>query len=147
MDMYGASPGRFDVTGESRRVRGGQHRDDAWNYLLRGTMSVTAAAKAFGDAALVSEIHNAQPSSARLLAYRELNLTLITARKFDQRIVIGSDTIMRKWAARPFLHGRRRFGRELAMSRFLQQRAGEVIEQLTARSAVSLHDRDPSHRG
>ena len=92
MDMYGASPGRFDVTGESRRVRGGQHRDDAWNYLLRGTMSVTAAAKAFGDAALVSE-HNAQPSSARLLAYRELNLTLITARKFDQRIVIGSDTI------------------------------------------------------
>jgi hypothetical protein len=68
--------------------------------------------------------------SARLLAYRELNLTLITARKFDQRIVIGSDTIMRKWAARPFLHIRRQFGRELAMSRFLQQRAGEVIEQL-----------------
>ena len=55
---------------------------------------------------------------------------------------------MRKWAAaRPFLHGGRQFGRELAMSRFLQQRAGEVIEQLTARSAVSLHDRDPSHRG
>lgn len=62
--------------------------------------------------------------------HRELNLTLIIARKFDQRIVIGSDTIMRKWAARPFLHGRRQFGRELAMSRFLQQRAGEVIEQL-----------------
>ena len=79
--------------------------------------------------------------------HRELNLTLIVARKFDQRIVIGSDTIMRKWAARPFLHIRRQFGRELAMSRFLQQRAGEVIEQLTARSAVSLHDRDPSHRG
>ena len=79
--------------------------------------------------------------------HRELNLTLIVARKFDQRIVIGSDTIMRKWAARPFLHSRRQFGRELAMSRFLQQRAGEVIEQLTARSAVSLHDRDPSHRG
>ena len=33
------------------------------------------------------------------------------------------------------------------MSRFLQQRAGGVIEQLTAQSAVSLHDRDPSHRG
>ena len=79
--------------------------------------------------------------------HQELNLTLIVARKFDQRIVIGSDTIMRKWAARPFLHGRRQFGRELAMSGFLQQRAGEVIEQLTARSAVSLHDRDPSHRG
>jgi hypothetical protein len=79
--------------------------------------------------------------------HQELNLTLIVARKFDQRIVIGSDTIMRKWAARPFLHIRRQFGRELAMSRFLQQRAGEVIEQLTARSAVSLHDRDPSHRG
>ena len=47
---------------------------------------------------------------------------------YRQRIVIGSDTIMRKWAARPFLHIRRRFGRELAMSRFLQQRAGEVIE-------------------
>ena len=62
--------------------------------------------------------------------HRELKLTLIIARKFDQRIVIGSDTIMRKWAARPFLHGRRQFGRELAMSRFLQQRAGEVIEQL-----------------
>ena len=79
--------------------------------------------------------------------HRELNLTLIVARKFDQRIVIGSDTIMRKWAARPFLHIRRQFGRELAMSRSLQQRAGEVIEQLTARSTVSLHDRDPSHRG
>ena len=36
---------------------------------------------------------------------------------------------------------------EPGRSRFLQQRAGEVIEQLTARSAVSLHDRDPSHRG
>lgn len=68
--------------------------------------------------------------------HRELNLTLIVARKFDQRIVIGSDTIMRKWAARPFLHIRRQFGRELAMSRFLQQRAGEVIEQLVDRLAA-----------
>ena len=68
--------------------------------------------------------------------HRELNLTLIVARKFDQRIVIGSDTITRKWAARPFLHIRRQFGRELAMSRFLQQRAGEVIEQLVDRLAA-----------
>ena len=74
--------------------------------------------------------------SARLLPSSRAEFDMIVARKFDQSIVIGSDTIMRKWAARPFLHSGRQFGRELAMSRFLQQRAGEVIEQLVGRLAA-----------
>jgi hypothetical protein len=54
MDMYGGVPPRFDVSGEFRSLRGGEHADDALNYFYRALLSMAFAAKAFGDEALFS---------------------------------------------------------------------------------------------
>jgi hypothetical protein len=56
MDMYGGAPPRFDVSGEFRNLRRGEHTDDALNYFLRALFSMAFAAKAFGDEELFSEM-------------------------------------------------------------------------------------------
>lgn len=56
MDMYGGINPRFDVTGESKHLRGGEHADDALNYFLRGLFAMAFAAKAFGDEELFLEM-------------------------------------------------------------------------------------------
>jgi len=56
MDMYGGVPPRFDVSGEFRRLRSGEHADDALNYFYRALLSMALAGKAFGDEELFTEM-------------------------------------------------------------------------------------------
>lgn len=53
MDMYAPDQQRFLVQGMLGTPRMEDHKDDAWNYYLRGMFAVQAASKAFGDASLV----------------------------------------------------------------------------------------------
>lgn len=52
MDMYSSDQKRFLVEGMLGTPRMEEHRDDAWNYYLRGLFAARAIAKAFGDAPL-----------------------------------------------------------------------------------------------
>ena len=49
MDMYGGFLPRFDITGESRTLRGEGYANDALNYFLRAMFSMAFASNAFGD--------------------------------------------------------------------------------------------------
>ena len=59
MDLCGGEPPRFHLRGMLGTSRVEEHRQDAWNYFYRGFLSVTAVAKAFGDAALVEKLYSA----------------------------------------------------------------------------------------
>lgn len=53
MDMYAGDERRFLVQGMLGTPRMEDHKDDAWNYYLRGLFAVRAVGKAFGDGPLV----------------------------------------------------------------------------------------------
>jgi len=57
MDMYGGNPMHFHLSGMLGTPRIAEHVDDAWNYYYRGLMSITVAAKAFGDKSLVDSLY------------------------------------------------------------------------------------------
>jgi hypothetical protein len=56
MDMCGGMPTRFDVSGESRILRGPEHERDALNYFYRAVLAMAVAAMAFGDDDLFSSM-------------------------------------------------------------------------------------------
>lgn len=57
MDMYGGNPRRFHLSGMLGTPRINEHADDLWNYFYRALLSITGAAKAFGDAQLVADLY------------------------------------------------------------------------------------------
>lgn len=57
MDMYGGNPPHFHIEGMLGTPRIESYSRDAKNYIYRGLMVTSAAAKAFGDASLVGALH------------------------------------------------------------------------------------------
>lgn len=58
MDMCWGNPPTFQLFGMRGTARWEEHRDDAWNYYYRLLISLTAAAKAFGDVELVRRLYS-----------------------------------------------------------------------------------------
>src|SRR5262249_14191809 len=56
MDMCVGRPPKFDVSGESKQLRGNGYARDAMNYFLRGMLAMAIAAKAFGDEELFEQM-------------------------------------------------------------------------------------------
>ncbi len=57
MDMYGGQPAHFHVSGMGGTPRVAACVQDAENYVYRGIIATTVAAKAFGDAPLVAALY------------------------------------------------------------------------------------------
>ena len=57
MDMYGGDPPQFHVNGMTGTPRVADCARDAENYVYRGLIVTTVAAKAFGDASLVDALY------------------------------------------------------------------------------------------
>lgn len=57
MEMYGGDPPHFHIQGMSGTPRVSTCARDAENYVYRGLMATTVAAKAFGDASLVTALY------------------------------------------------------------------------------------------
>ncbi|MGA2317213.1 MAG: hypothetical protein ABSG71_12645 [Thermodesulfobacteriota bacterium] len=58
MDMYGGNPPKFHMGGMRETERHREHRADLWNYFYRSIIAFSFVAKAFGDEALFTKIHD-----------------------------------------------------------------------------------------
>lgn len=58
MDMYDGNPPRFQVRGMRGTARHHEHRADLWNYFYRSLFAFSVTAKAFGEEALFTKIHD-----------------------------------------------------------------------------------------
>ena len=70
MDMCYGHPARFDVSGETKSFRAGEHADDALNYFLRALFAMAFAAKAFGEEELFASMRDA---ASRIEVWMEKN--------------------------------------------------------------------------